>query len=99
MAFIDPPYNVGVNYGDGAKADRLPPEQYLKMIEGVVWQLVSKLTSKGSLWVLSPEKWADEIGSNLRSHLPVATESFGEKLLDSMAKPSFPVAIGIYFGM
>ncbi len=83
MAFIDPPYNVGVNYGDGAKADRLSPEQYLQMIEGVVRQLVSKLTSKGSLWVLSPEKWADEIGSILRSHLPrrnriIWRETFGQ---------------------
>jgi DNA modification methylase len=27
LVFCDPPYNLGKNYGDGEKADRLPAEE------------------------------------------------------------------------
>jgi hypothetical protein len=29
LIFADPPYNIGVDYGDGAKADQLPADQYV----------------------------------------------------------------------
>lgn len=83
MAFIDPPYNIGIDYGSGRKADLLPPEQYLGMIQRVVQQLVAKLTKRGSLWVLIPEIWADQIGTILCDELPrrnriIWRETFGQ---------------------
>ena len=67
--FVDPPYHIGVDYGDGAKADKLTPGQYLTTIETMIRQSVKRLTERGSIWVLSPERWADEIGTVLKDVL------------------------------
>ena len=81
--FVDPPYNIGVDYGDGAKSDQLPTDQYLDMIAHMIHESVKRLTERGSLWVLSPERWADEIGLMLREELPrrnriIWRETFGQ---------------------
>ncbi len=82
-AFLDAPYNMGVDYGDGAKADKLPADEYLTMIETIIRESVKRLTERGSIWVLSPEKWADDIGAILSDVLPrrnriIWRETFGQ---------------------
>jgi site-specific DNA-methyltransferase (adenine-specific) len=58
LIFADPPYNIGIDYGSGAKADRLPPDQYLGWCRR--WMTAAKplLTPDGSMWVLSNPRWA-----------------------------------------
>jgi len=82
-AFLDTPYNMGIDYGDGVKADKLPVNEYLTMIETTIRESVKRLTERGSIWVLSPEKWADDIGTILSDVLPrrnriIWREAFGQ---------------------
>lgn len=82
-AFLDTPYNFGVDYGDGAQADRLSPATYLRWVSEVIRESVRRLTERGSIWVLSPERWADEIGVMLKDLLPrrnriIWRETFGQ---------------------
>ncbi len=81
--FADPPYNLGFDYGNGSKADSLPADQYLAGIEEVIALCVEKLAQSGSIWVLSPERWADQIGAMLSSRLSrrnrvIWRETFGQ---------------------
>lgn len=83
MAFMDPPYNIGVDYGDGPDADRLPPEAYLAWIEAVIRESIKRLTERGNIWVLINEQWADEFGLILKELLPrrnriIWRETFGQ---------------------
>src|SRR5262249_27918514 len=64
--FADPPYNVGVDYGDGAKADRLPDEQYLGWCRQWMKACADLLAPDGSLWVLIGDEYADHFGLLLR---------------------------------
>ena len=81
--FIDPPYNIGVDYGSGSRADRLTPGEYLYQMEKLARHAVERLTPTGSLWFLCPERWADEIGIMLSELLPrrnriIWRETFGQ---------------------
>jgi site-specific DNA-methyltransferase (adenine-specific) len=81
--FVDPPYNIGVDYGCGNQADRLPAAEYLWQMEKLIGLCVERLTPTGSLWFLCPERWADQIGILLASHLPrrnriIWRETFGQ---------------------
>ncbi len=81
--FIDPQYNIGLDYGSGSQADRLPTETYLRQMERLAQLAVERLTPTGSLWFLCPEKWADEMGIILSKLLPrrnriIWRETFGQ---------------------
>ena len=52
LVFADPPYNLGVDYGNGAKADRLPRAEYVAWCRRWIAACAAKLTPDGSLWVL-----------------------------------------------
>lgn len=58
LVFADPPYNCGVDYGDGEDADRLPPADYLDWCARWMAAAGRLLTPDGSLWVLTDPKWA-----------------------------------------
>jgi len=82
-AFLDPPYNLGFDYGEGAAADRLPTEEYLAGLAEIIRESIKRLTERGSIWVLSPEKWADDVGQMLSDLLPrrnrvIWRERFGQ---------------------
>jgi len=81
--FLDPPYNIGVDYGNGSIADKLPAEQYLAQMNELAKLCVEQLTPTGSIWFLIPERWADQIGSMLSALLPrrnrvIWRETFGQ---------------------
>jgi len=66
LAFADPPYNIGVDYGDGKAADRLPDDRYMAWVE--LWLAACRdcLTPDGSLWVLIGDEYAAEYGVALK---------------------------------
>jgi DNA modification methylase len=81
--FVDPPYNIGIDYGNGKKADQLDPQVYLAQMEEVAYQCCRVLNESGSMWLLSPEPWADDFGLMLRELLPrrnrvIWRETFGQ---------------------
>ncbi len=82
-AILDPPYNIGVDYGNGAKADKLADEDYLEQMKRLATACVDLLGPNGSIWFLIPERWADQIGSILSELLPrrnriIWRETFGQ---------------------
>ena len=81
--FMDPPYNIGFNYGDGRAADSRPTAVYLSDIKFVIEQSVRLLKPNGRLWLLGPERWAEQFGAMLTSILPrrnriIWRETFGQ---------------------
>ena len=81
--FLDPQYNIGFDYGGGPRADLLPADEYLRRIDELIGCCVDLLTPTGGIWVLCPERWADEFGASLSERLPrrnrvIWRETFGQ---------------------
>jgi site-specific DNA-methyltransferase (adenine-specific) len=81
--FVDPPYNIGLDYGSGKQEDQLSPAEYLEQMQSLIRESVRRLTPTGSLWFLCPERWADQIGTLLSESLPrrnriIWRETFGQ---------------------
>ncbi len=66
LIFADPPYNIGIDYGDGAAADSLPRDQYLAWCQKWIQACVRLLANNGSLWVMINDEHADSLGVMLR---------------------------------
>jgi site-specific DNA-methyltransferase (adenine-specific) len=66
LIFADPPYNIGIDYGQGAKADCLPERRYLAWCEQWMNACARALTDDGSLWVMINDEYADHFGMLLR---------------------------------
>lgn len=66
LIFADPPYNIGVDYGDGAAADRLPDDEFIDWCQSWADASSKLLTPDGSMWVLINDEWADLFGVMLR---------------------------------
>lgn len=88
--FVDPPYNIGLDYGSGAHADRLPADEYLGQMERLAQLCVERLTPSGSLWFLCPERWADQIGSILSQLLPRRNRIIWRETFGQYRETSFP---------
>src|SRR5262249_17221768 len=52
LIFADPPYNIGIDYGEGQRADRRPKIDYLAWCDQWIRACHAALTDDGSLWVL-----------------------------------------------
>jgi site-specific DNA-methyltransferase (adenine-specific) len=66
LIFTDPPYNIGVDYGEGQKADRLDDRAYVEWVAqwlGLCWDC---LTDDGSLWVMIGDEYAADYALALR---------------------------------
>lgn len=54
LVFADPPYNIGIDYGRGAKADRLDASRYYDWCESWLSQCQRICARDGSLFVMIP---------------------------------------------
>jgi hypothetical protein len=66
LAFADPPYNIGIDYGEGGEADRRPDEEYLRFCGEWMRAVARTLTDDGSFWVLIGDEYADHFGLLLK---------------------------------
>jgi site-specific DNA-methyltransferase (adenine-specific) len=57
LVFADPPYNIGVDYGDGFD-DRRSPAEYLAWSRRWIEAAARLLTGDGSLWLLVNHEWS-----------------------------------------
>jgi DNA modification methylase len=67
LIFTDPPYNIGIDYGDGQQADRLSDAAYMKWVRqwfALCWDC---LTDDGSLWVMIGDEYAAEYAVELKA--------------------------------
>lgn len=81
--FVDPPYNIGIDYGGGKQDDLLDENEYLQQMERLVCECARLLTPTGGIWFLCPERWADQMGVILSRLLPrrnriIWRETFGQ---------------------
>lgn len=81
LIFADPPYNIGIDYGEGEAADRLTTDEYLDWSETWIGACVDYLAGEedlpgGSLWILLPDEWVAEIGSILTKGLGMVVRSW-----------------------
>lgn len=60
LVFADPPYNLGVDYGQGAEADQLPEEAFERWLRDLIHLAANALTDDGSFWLMLPDEWAAE---------------------------------------
>jgi DNA modification methylase len=65
LVFADPPYNIGIDYGEHHD-DRMPPAEYLDWCRRWIGEAARLLTPDGSMWVLINWEWADHFGLMLR---------------------------------
>jgi site-specific DNA-methyltransferase (adenine-specific) len=89
LIFADSQYNIGIDYGNGAAADRLPDAEYLDLARRWMTECARLLAPDGSLWVLiGPQHAAhfdlilQEVGLHLRGRI-VWYESFGQNCPDN----------------
>jgi site-specific DNA-methyltransferase (adenine-specific) len=69
LIFLDPPYNIGKNYGRGSKADKLAPADYRAMMETCLAESHRLLTPDGALWLMINDEWVSELDLLLRNAL------------------------------
>jgi len=60
LIFTDPPYNIGIDYGDGEKADRLDGDEYMTWVANWLALCWECLTDDGSAWVMIGDEYAAE---------------------------------------
>ena len=66
LIFADPPYNIGIDYGDGAKADQLDDAAYLRWATSWLEECWRVLKDDGSLWVMIGDEYAAEYAVSLK---------------------------------
>jgi DNA modification methylase/ParB-like chromosome segregation protein Spo0J len=66
LVFLDPPYNQGIDYGSGAKADKLSDDDYLAWMNGVIETCVTLMAPDGALVLVCPDEYADHLSVLLR---------------------------------
>jgi len=63
MVFADPPYNIGIDYGVGAAADRRRLSEYRDWCAAWIINAHDRLVPNGAFWLLINEANADMIGA------------------------------------
>lgn len=66
LVFADPPYNIGVDYGQGRDADLLEQEEYIDWCQSWIDAAARLLTDDGSMWIMIGDEYADLFGVMLR---------------------------------
>jgi DNA modification methylase len=66
LIFADPSYNIGVDYGDGPAADRLPDDVFVAWCRSWIEQVHRVLADDGTFWLLINHEYADYLGVELR---------------------------------
>ena len=67
LIFTDPPYNIGIDYGEGEKADLLTPQAYMKWVRNWFSLCWDCLTDDGSMWVMIGDEYAAEYCTELKA--------------------------------
>ena len=67
LIFTDPPYNIGIDYGMGEKADLLSPQAYMKWVRQWLARCWDCLTDDGSLWVMIGDEYAAEYCTEIKA--------------------------------
>lgn len=61
LVFLDPPYNIGFDYGEDEYKDNLTPEAYMAWCQSWMSQIYRVLKPTGSFWLAIGDEWAAEL--------------------------------------
>lgn len=61
LAFVDPPFNIGFDYGDGGYEDNLPPAVYEAQCLKWMQEIYRVLRPDGTFWLAIGDEWAAEL--------------------------------------
>lgn len=61
LTFVDPPYNIGFDYGEGEYDDKLSPEAYLAWCTKWMTEIHRTLKPDGTFWLAIGDEWAAEL--------------------------------------
>lgn len=74
LAIVDPPYNVGYDYGEGEYTDNLPANEYEEWSRRWMTEIHRVLAGDGTFWLIIGDEWmaelkvlANKIGFHTRS--------------------------------
>lgn len=95
LGFVDPPYNIGIDYGHGSAADRKSAAEYMSFTRGYIGLLRRAVRPGGAVWLLLPDEWvgfADyvcrfEAGLSMRNWVKWH-ETFGVQTTHKFARTS-----------
>jgi DNA modification methylase len=95
LIVADPPYNIGIDYGDGGRSDALPGKEYQNWCAAWMTECVDVLDPAGSFWVIINDEWAAEfkimlatgLGLHLRNWVKWY-ETFGVNCSDKFNRTS-----------
>jgi site-specific DNA-methyltransferase (adenine-specific) len=59
LIVADPPYNIGLDYGDDGIEDDLDEDEYLRWCKQWINLCAGALSDDGSLWVIINDEWAE----------------------------------------
>ena len=95
LVVTDPPYNIGIDYGSGKKADRR--KDYVEWCREWIRLCASVLAPTGSMWIISGQEYGAHIdiamqdaGLTMRSRI-TWHESFGVQCDSKFARTSRPI--------
>lgn len=60
LVIADPPYNIGIDYGDGSRADRLPDADYIGWTRRWIAAAARALSPAGAMWVICGHEYAGD---------------------------------------
>jgi DNA modification methylase len=97
LVVADPPYNIGIDYGDGERADRLRPERYVEWTRAWIDAAATALAPNGSLWIVCGQEYAahhdlaiQAAGLTMRNRV-TWYESFGVNCRNKFSRTSRPI--------
>lgn len=61
LVCVDPPYNIGYDYGDGEYDDARPGAEYKQWTDGWLDAVYAILSEHGAMWVVIGDEWAAEV--------------------------------------
>lgn len=73
LAFVDPPYNIGFDYGEDGHKDNMRPEVYSKWCNDWMAHIYRVLAPTGAFWLTIGDEWVAELKV-------MATHTFGFKM-------------------
>ena len=94
LVFCDPPYNLGIDYGEGCEADLLPAAEYMAWAARWIAEAHRVLAADGSLWVLVSDEYAPEYGVAIKQagftvrNIVKWYETFGVNCTDKFSRTS-----------
>lgn len=97
LVIADPPYNIGIDYGSGRKADRLADDHYIEWTRRWIAAAARVLADHGSMWVICGQEYAGDHQIAMRAaglhwrNTVTWVESFGVNCCKKFNRTSRPM--------